>query len=328
MVAKKVKAPALVPSLVPESAVTVIPVSELKPNLTVDFNCRSPSRHSKAYLSMREVLRDAPEMFVKLNGGMTLANRHILDGGHTYLAIQDAIAEGDLEDPSKAFVRVTDMGDLSNDEMAMRSVALNRRVTPPLIGEKDLLGHWEMLKIFTQPLGNFEFRPNTVPEANYTVSFLVALLNGWTSKTAEKSYSSKGSLVRLYSDDKYMNILPLLPQMIEVYSFIYEALGNEEKLVAKLIGYRADREVVLPNGKTITGFIPESYLWPAYGALQMLVDEQGELTKDPIELIKSRMPAIVKTLLADYKKSGSGPAKYGKDSINYLNMTVCVLGTK
>lgn len=310
------------------SSVHVITAKELKHNLSFDYNCRAPSTHSKAYISMRETLREAPEMFIKLNGGITLADNYILDGGHTYLAITDAIKSGDLVDPSLVQVRVSDMGKLSKDEMAMRSVALNRRVTPPLTGEKDIMGHWDKLKTFVKPAKLFEFRPNTNPDSKYDVSFLVALLNGWYSKTADKSYSSKGSLVRLYNDDKYANLLPLLPQMIEVYSFVYRMLISDEKVVNKLAGYNEKRQVVLPNGDKIDGYLPEAYIWPIYGAVQSLIDEQGEMAKDPIVLINSKKVNIIKTLMTDYKRTGSGPAKYGRDSVSYLNMAVAILGSK
>lgn len=302
--------------------------SELKTSMSFDYNCRSPSRRSKAYLSMRETLKDAPELFYDLNGGITIAGNYILDGGHTYLAVRDAIKSGELTDPSRVHVKVTDMGNLSKDEMAMRSVALNRRVTPPLAGEKDILGHWDKLKTVTKPLKNFEFRPNTNDNARYDVSFLVALLNGWQSKTAEKSYSSKGSLVRLYNDDKYAAILPLLPEMINTYSFIYEMLINDEKAINKLAGYVPNRVVTLPNGSKIEGYIPEAYIWSIYGAVQSIINEEGALEQDPQELIERKKTSIVKTLLADYKRTGSAPAKYGKDGASYLNMKIAILGSK
>ncbi len=317
-------------SAVPLSPTNVYEVTaaDLKPNLSFDFNCRSPSRHSKAYISMRETLKEAPELFIQLNGGITVAGDYILDGGHTYLAIRDAISAGELSDATRASVRITDMGKLSKDQMAMRSVALNRRVTPPLTGERDILGHWDKLKANIKNPNLYEFRPHTNENAKYDVSFLIALLNGWHSKTAEKSYSSKGSLVRLYSDDKYAKLLPLLNQMAEVYSLIYEMLLADEKTVSKLAGYIPARVVTLPDGHKTEGYLPEAYIWPIYGAFKSLINEQGELVEGPAELLSKKKSSIVKTLLSDYKRSGSGPAKYGKDGVNYLNMTIAILGTK
>ncbi len=307
--------------------VHVVNGKDLKTNLNFDFNTRSPSRRSKAYISMRETLKDSPESFIHLNGGITVAGDHILDGGHTYLAIRDAISAGEV-DPARIQIRVTEMGDLTKDEMAERSVALNRRVTPPLAGERDLLGHWDKLKAHTHPIGIYEFRPNTNPAAKYDMSMLIAMLSAWQSKTAEKSYSNKGGLVRLYHDDKYTLLLPLLPKMIEVYSAIYETLLGETKVINTLAGYNAQRVVTLPNGATVQGYLPEAYIWTIFGAFRSLIDSKGELTQDPIALLKSKKKAIIKTLIEDYKKSGSGPAKYGKDNVNYLNMTIAILGSK
>jgi len=306
--------------------VSLVNGTDLKKNLSMKYNCRSPSRHSKAYLSMRDTAREAPELFVALNGGIVVAGDYILDGGHTYLALTDAFKAQEVN-PADISVRITDLGNLSADEMIMRSVALNRRVTPPLMGERDLKGDWDKLKSHLgKSVKLFEFRPNTNPEAHYQVGFLVALLNAWSTKSADKSYSSKGNLIRLYTDDKYATVLPLLPKMLDVYSFIYEMLISDEKTVKKLAGYNPNKLVTLPNGTEIMGYLPEAFLWPIFGAVHALINEEGELTKDPITVITKKRAAIVKQLLADYKKSGSGPAKYGKDSAYYLNMAIAILG--
>lgn len=305
--------------------VYVCRADELPQDISFEFNARSPSKASRAYKSMRETLLEQPERFEQLNGGITLANgRYVLDGGHTIMAIMDAIKE-DGVNPQRVHVHVRDLGELSDEEMGARSAALNRRVTPPLMGEKDLEGAWDSLKEALDEKYShlYEFRPNTNPGARYKVDFLIALLHAWSDKKAEKAYSGKGQLVRLYSGSKYERVLPLLNTAIEFYSYVYKTL-LKEKLVQKMESVRMDAETILPNGETVKGFLPESLVWPTFAAFEMLINDKGEIKRDLEKELGKKKPALVKSLLSDYKECGKNPAKYGKTSESYLNAKIAL----
>lgn len=303
----------------------VMSASDLPENLSFEFNARSPSRASRAYKSMRETLATQPERFIELNGGISLASgRYILDGGHTVTAIMDAIKE-DGVDPKRVHIAVRDYGELSPNEMGLRSAALNRRVTPPLMGEKDLEGVWAPIKdaLDKKYQGLYEFRPNTKPDAPYRVDFLVALLHAWTETKADRSYSGKGQLVRLFSAEKYSRVLPRLNEAIEFYADVYKTL-LEDKKILKLDCCKPDAETVLPTGERVTGFIPESLIWPTFAAFSALLNSKGEWTAAPADELKAKKAKLVKQLLADYKEAGNNPGVYGKTPTNYLNAVVAL----
>jgi hypothetical protein len=303
----------------------VISAAELPKDISFEYNARSPSRASRAYKSMRETLANQPERFIELNGGISLAGgKYVLDGGHTVTAIQDAIRE-DGVDPKRVHIAVRDYGELSHSEMGLRSAALNRRVTPPLMGEKDLEGVWDPIKnaLDKKYLGLYEFRPNTRPDAPYNVSFLVALLHAWTETQAERCYSGKGQLVRLFSAAKYSRVLPHLNMAIEFYGDVYKALLSDKK-IAKLDCVKPDSEVTLPSGEKITGFIPESLVWPTFAAFSALLDSKGNWAHDPRDELQKKLPKLVKQLLADYKEAGNNPGVYGKTPTNYLSAVIAL----
>lgn len=293
-----------------------------------------PSKSSKAYKDMREQLRNNPEAFLELNTGIVIANqKYILDGGHTVLALQDAIKEDEV-DGSKVKVRVTYMDDLSPEEMAKRSVGLNTKVTPPLRGEKDILGHWDSLKKNLEPKKRdlFEFKPNTNPGAKYLVDFLVAIIHAWSGHSPERCYAGKGVLVRLYTPDKYQKLMPFLDLALEWYSFLYEELVRTPKLKG-WDGVRKDRDVVLPNGKTVTGFMPEAYIWPLFAAFhQPIVKAQKEqwpvaTAEQELRALWGRKKGKMLTVLSkDYQAAGNSPTRLGKNSESYIHQIVALLG--
>lgn len=314
-----------------EVNVYVLSAAELPKDISFDYNARVPSRASRAYKSMRDTLRDNPERFLELNGGISLAHgRFVLDGGHTVTAIMDAIKEDSI-DPSRIHLLVRDYGELTATEMERRSAALNRRVTPPLVGERDLEGDWQPIKEALSPKYHplFEFRPNSKPNAPFGVEFLVALLNAWSETKGEKSYASKGKLVRHYTPLKYSRIMPKLNEAIDFWSHLYKAFLDERRVMAldccrSPTKEKKAPEVTLPNGERVIGFIPEALMWPTFAAFSALLDEEGEWVAEPRTELARRKNKLVRQLVTDYKASGSDPGAYGKRPTNYLNAIIAL----
>ena len=305
----------------------VISAAELPKDISFEYNARSPSRASRAYKSMRETLAKQPERFIELNGGISLASgRYILDGGHTVSAVMDAIKEDNV-DPKRVHLAVRDYGEKSPTEMGALSAALNRRVTPPLMGEKDLEGVWNPIKeqLSSKLQGLFEFRPNTKPDAPYDVSFLVALLHAWTETKADRAYSGKGQLVRLFHADKYSRVLPLLNEALDLYAHVYKTIVGDKKL-QKLQGspINLENEVVLPNGERFQGTVPESMVWPTFASLSALMNDRGEWTSEPKAELTKKWGKIVKQITEDYKTAGFNPGQYGKSKDAYLNANIAL----
>jgi hypothetical protein len=323
---------------------TIVSADKLpKPKeISFQYNCREPSPASKAYKEMRETLRRKPEEFVELNSGVTLANqKYLLDGGHTYLAIQDAIKE-DGVDPSKVKVKVVYMDDLSPEEMTKRSVGLNNKVTPPLRGERAIKGDWKVIqKHLSDDLEKlYEFKTNATPDHVYKVDFLVALLHGWYHTSQERCYSSKGVLVRLYTPEKYEKQLPYLNLGVKMWCTIYRDILKDRRS-RDLEGMREDRETVLPDGTVAPDFLPEAYVWPVYSAFHTIIAKRegaeslakakGRLAElaDPNRAIPASWARDKKRMLDElfksYRANGKNPTKLGKDSVAYMRQTVALL---
>jgi hypothetical protein len=313
-----------------DSVMEIIPASELPKNISFEYNSRYPSKASHAYKSMREQLVINPADFVNLNSGITIANKkYILDGGHTFKAIEDAIKEDKL-DPEQVKVKVIHYDNLTPAEMARMSKGLNNKVTPPLIGQKDLEGAWDKLKkmLDKQYQKFYEFRPNTRPGAPFKVDTLVALLHAWTVSPAERCYSGKGLLVRLYSDDKYESTLEYINAAIEVFSYITKDL-TEDPQMQKLNGYRERKKTTLPNGEEISGNLPQAYIWPIFASYYSLLERAPEGTDSIVRFFKKvyneKRTQHIKQLLDDYKLADKNPTKLGKTDRAYLKQAVVVL---
>lgn len=315
----------------PEVNVYVIQASKLPKDISFDYNARVPSKSNRAYKSMRETLKENPEKFFELNGGIALANsRFGLDGGHTVTALFDAEKEDNV-DLSRVHVLVRDYGELSPEAMERRSAALNRRVTPPLVGERDLEGDWDPIKRSLAQVFHpvFEFRPNSKPNAPFGVDFLVAILNAWNEPRGEKSYATKGKLVRHYTPTKYARVMPKLNEAIKFWARVYKLLLAEKRVMAldccKVEGKKVP-DVTLPTGEKVKGFIPEALIWPTFAAFSTLLDDKGEWTADPVVELDRRRARLIRQLIADYKASGSNPGAYGKSPTSYLNAIVALRG--
>jgi hypothetical protein len=270
-----------------------------------------------------------PDAFVDLNSGITLANdKYILDGGHTYKAIEDAINE-DKVDATRIKIKIIKLSNLSNEDMARTARGLNTKVTPPLIGEKDLEGAWDSLKANLDKKYQkfYEFRPNTQPGAPFKVDTLVALLHAWTVSPAERCYSGKGLLVRLYSDDKYETALEYVNQAIEFFAYITKDLTDDKQL-QKLNGYRERKKTVLTNGEIIHGNLPQAYIWPIFASYHHLLETMPDPNKALDYLVKlyaTKRTQHIKQLLEDYKTYDKNPTKLGKTDRAYLNQVIILL---
>lgn len=319
--------PKLVPTENKGPEALILPAKELAGNLSFEYNCRSPSRGSRAYKQMRITIAEEPSTFLSRNSGITIANgKYVLDGGHTYLAIKDAKEAG--EDLSSVSVKVVRHNGLRNDEMVVISRGLNTQVTPPLRGERDLKGDWDLIKeaLDTKYFDLFEFRPHTKPGAPYKVDFLVALLHAVSGAAGEKAYSNKGLIVRLFNAEKYQPYLDLLNESIELYSLIAKDLSKHQR-VQRMTGVNKSRELRLPNGDAIKPFVPDAYIFPLFCAFANLLDENVAWKKDPTKAWNEAKEKMITQLIADYRAHGKVPGKIGRMRDVYQNATVSLLSS-
>lgn len=311
----------------PKVQMEVLSAKDLPTNLTFDFNCRHPSRGSKAYKEMMKTLQEKPEDFIVNNAGIYIANgKHILDGGHTYLAIQDCKKEGVALD--NVFVKVMYLNDLSPKEMAERSIFLNNRTTPPEHGIRDLKGEWELIKNNLNPkyAELIEYRPNTNPNAKFKVGFLAALLHAWTADSAEKSYSDSGQVARYFNLEKHKNIVRKVDTAVELYSQIAKDLAKDKK-IRELDDVTEDKRTYLPNGEVLDVGLPKSLVLPVFAAFGKLLNADGEWKNgvDPVKVWQRKKSEMVQRLLKSYRESGRNANRMAKQKDCYVQAQVALL---
>lgn len=306
----------------------VISYRDLPKNLSLEYNVRAPTRHSKAYKAMMETLKTNPEEFVFKNQGITIANgKYILNGGHTWLALEDSRKAGiNLEEVR---LKVIWEQGLDHKDMLLRSEGLNINITPPLYGIRDAKGDWDMVKnnLPDKYEEFYQFRPGTKPEAPFDVSFLLCLLHGWHPGRSklEHVYNGKNIIIRLWEEHKYRLIVDKLGEAIEAWSMIAESIASLPKSELDKVGIKSTGKMILPDGRKLDKYIPEAFIWPMYSGIGKLIDEDtGEWKKDWRGIFKKSFKAAWATLLKDFRENKKDASTYGKNSMSYLNMQVTI----
>lgn len=311
----------------PKVHMEVVCAAELPTNLTFDFNCRHPSRGSKAYKEMMKTVQESPEDFIVNNAGIYIANgKHILDGGHTYMVFQDCKKEG--IDLSRVFVKVVHLEDLSPKQMAERSIFLNNRTTPPEHGIRDLKGEWDLIKNNLNPkyAELIEYRPNTNPNARFKVGFLASLLNAWVADSAEKSYGDSGQVARYFNLEKHKNLVRKVDQAVELYSLIAKDLAKDKK-IKELDDVTPDKRTYLPNGDVLDVGIPKSLVLPLFAAFGKLLTPEGEWKNnvDPAKVWQRKRSEMVTRLIKSYREAGRNANRMAKGREVYTQCQVALL---
>jgi hypothetical protein len=291
----------------------------LKNSYSLIYNVRDPSRRYLPYKAMLRQLKIAPQNFFNKNSGVTIANdEFLIDGGNTSLALSDAQFQGC--DLSQVRVKVTRMHDLSVEQMKDASRGLNYKTQQPNYGIRDLEGAWNNIKAILSDKYKhlFEFRPNSMPNAPYKVTFLVALIHALNSRVADKSYSSKGVIAKNYTDEKYQKVLPLLNEAIEIYSMIHKDLAASP--IVSTFNGRSKRLTILPNGEAVKPTIPAGYLFPVFSAFAYALTKDGRWIANPTAIWEQSKDSIIALLDQRYKKCGKNANKVGKDRTTYVDL--------
>ena len=316
----------------PAERLRIVNAEDLDWDLSYKYNSRFATTRGRAYKSMLETLRTEPDAFCGQNSGIVIANSEfILDGGTTYKALRDFRASGG--DLSQVRVKVFYKDGMTEEEMVKDSKGLNTKVTPPLTGERDLLGDWDDIKARLDPkyADMFEFRPGTNPKARFRVEFLVAILHGlWPGKSrtnrVDRVYSSKGKLVEQFTRDKYRAAYDRLNEGIELWSLVAEKIASlSDKEINRVGGIRKPGRMILPNGKEVEARIPEPYIWPIFCAFGKLLDDKAEWAKPPEAMLDKSFKKMWNQLVADWREAGKNPTQLGKTPSAYLNQVVALL---
>lgn len=337
-----------------------VPVAQLPKDLKLGPNARYAKVTNKPAREMIETLKTDPESFVfKNNGIMVVADsisvkgtevaiackepgpdddspgHGVLNGGHTYAAIKEALRRAELR--GKEFTNVGDacviltiaIG-VGEDDVWRISRARNTSEKVPLHALRELAGDWAILKehLPEQSRALVAFKPNEPgsEDAEYDVTDLVrrlALLNN-DMFPAEKgmhpvqAYTSIGTLVRQFSRDDFLQVAPLLSDALQLEERVVECWNNargqgEGKMAIQRASGVTLENTTLLSGKTIGISLPSPFVLPVVAAFRVFI-RNGEWIRPLDELWEKYGERTVQALWDTYKEQGkSSPAVFGRN---------------
>ncbi len=336
-------------------------LKDLPRTFTYGPNARFASLDKKPAKEMLATLASDPEAFVLNNNGIMLVaeslraesdsvelvcheaetdeempGHGILNGGHTYKALQEALANPS-EYPraaDEAVVVVTvglGIGKDDREEISRISKARNTSEKVPLHALRELNGDWSDLKRYlpeeARPL--VAFKPGENPEAEFDVTDVVrrlALFNNRLFPAQESAhpvaaYTSIGSLVKKYDQKHFFDVAPLLPDILRLEELVvqyYESSSGQKArdqaklgVITKLSG-NSPQPMTLLSGYRSSMTLADPYVLPVVAAFRVFVLD-GAWKADMATLWDKYGARVVGALLDAYKEQGkSSAAVFGR----------------
>lgn len=351
----------------------------------MEVNPRVPRRNQSNVLTgpvikgITETLTDKPEdmaiknqgiyllveeaVFVKAPGGagkltITLcdASRHgIVNGGHTYAAIRDAIegATGDeeLDTISRAYVRLHILQGIHESKVADIAEGLNRskQVDDPSLA--NLRGDFNRIKdIMHGRPGATAIAYSQGDDGDVYITEILVFLELFNcerfsrKKHPHNLYSRiKSGLEFFETDSKSVPspvhlLIPQLPQVLELSDMIRQATPEAAKRVGFEFGRMKDdkkkksRAGSAPNKKNVPLLflnqkmsyrVPNGWLFPMLAAFRANVDwdlKQGRFEwKVPLaKLVPAVIDDLVGICVTEHRDNNQAPDKIGKRESNYV----------
>ncbi len=336
-------------------------LKDLPRTFTYGPNARFASLEKKPAKEMLATLASDPEAFVLNNNGIMLVaetlraesdsvelicheaetdeempGHGILNGGHTYKALQEALANPD-EYPRAADEAVVVMtvglgiGKDDREEISRISKARNTSEKVPLHALRELNGDWSDLKRYlpedSRPL--VAFKPGENPEAEFDVTDVVrrlALFNNRLFPAQESAhpvaaYTSIGSLVKKYDQKHFFDVAPLLPDILRLEELVvqyYESSSGQKArdqaklgVITKLSG-NSPQPMTLLSGYRSSMTLADPYVLPVVAAFRVFVSDGG-WKADMATLWEKYGARVVGALLDAYKEQGkSSAAVFGR----------------
>src|SRR5690606_10026554 len=161
----------------------------------------------------------------------------VLNGGHTYFAIREALRRAAQRDEAyahaaEASVMVTIATNVDEEDIWRISLARNTSEKVPLYALRELAGDWTVLKEYLPEKSRslVAFKPNEPgsEDALYDVTDLVrrlALSNNVMFPAERgvhpiKAYTSVGTLVKQFKRDDFLQVAPLLGDALKLEEWI------------------------------------------------------------------------------------------------------------
>jgi hypothetical protein len=346
----------------------------------MEVNPRVPSRTSKGVLAgpvvkgILETLTDNPDdmaiknqgiyllvedaEFTRAAGGvgqlritMTNRDRHgIVNGGHTYAAIRDAIETADeiaRKSLSRAYVRLHILQGLAEEKVAEIAEGLNRtkQVDDPSLA--DLQGHFSKIQAVMdgRPGADAIAYHQGGPGDVYITEVLVTLEMFNCERFDRKKHphyltNRTKSALEFYQKDLESRpspldlLVPRLPEILELTDMIKEATPGAAKRVGfefgrmkigkSRAGSEVNRNIDLPFlGKQMAYHVPKGWLYPMMAAFRANVDWDLERRKFEWKVpLRDLVPQIIEDLVnvcvTEHRDNNLQPDKVGKRESTYV----------
>jgi len=344
-----------------------------------DINVRDPKLRGRVPEAIREGFIGNPKEFLFMNRGLVIAadrvefNEHgrdkvmalhmkdprihgLLDGGHTYKVVTEAV-KGLADDDPQRFVRVEVITGFDREGIVE---VVEARNTSNQVKDESLANLAEEFKQIKKVLGpkeyyasiawkEYEEDPTTGRgkpiDVRDIVSFLITFDTAAYGSTKQPliAYKDKRACLTHFLDHKkrMRKYYHLLPEILLLWDEIHDKWGEWYKRSRDaeagikgrpggLVGMLPDAQQQLYfKGKVVKGRIPEAYKYPVLSALRAAVRNRGQGVRwatDPFELIASTGPSLV-GVVGTAARSMLNPNRVGKDASTWANCYLIVEST-
>lgn len=263
----------------------------------------------------------------------------VLNGGHTYTVLTEALRRASSGDAAfkyapEATVVLTIATNVDEEDVWKISLARNTSEKVPLHALRELAGDWSVLKdaLPESFRSRVAFKPNEPgsEDALYDVTDLVrrlALINNRMFPAESgvhpvKAYTSIGSLVKQFKKEDFLEVAPLLPDVLKLEDLIVQFWDNsrgkgEGKIaIGKATGVTRETTTLI-SGTSVGISLPAPFVLPVIAAFRVFIkDGRWSL---PIEQLWEKYGSrTIEALWEAYKGEGkSSPAVFGRSKSSW-----------
>jgi hypothetical protein len=320
-------------------------------------NARFATLNNKPAKEMLETLQHDPASFLFKNNGMmvvadsiratgdevelvcleaepddALPGHGVLNGGHTYRCLTEAVTNGAKypEASDKAVVALTVAIGIPDDDVWRISKARNTSEKVPLHALRELAGDWSPLKQYLPERSRqfVAFKPNEAgyEDAEFDPTDLVRRIALMHNKMfpAERgmhpvnAYLSVGTLVRTYKQEDFLDLAPLLPDVLWLEELVVkewekangQRARNSDKLgvITNLSGCSAEHTTLL-SGYEAKLTLADPFVLPVMAAFRVFIKDGSWVT--PLEELWQQFGRrTIEALWEAYNESGKSSAAY------------------
>lgn len=256
--------------------VAIVDVRDLPNNFPTDTNPREVKAGGRVFNKIKESLVEN-EHFHLLNRGLVLSVNNVqydnqtnslsldfaedrkrfglVDGGHTYRAIQDVLKEGELEQFETRYVGLEIFTGLDDDLIVEFADARNRSAAVDDKSLKNLEGKFDFIKtalkdqLYAKQIGYKQFSESDIDIRDVIAWMTIFNVKRFpANKISEQptmAYSAKQSCLNLFGSNtqEYESLAPILPKLLELIDYIKIRIPDiwNTKLNGRY-GHKAERD--------------------------------------------------------------------------------------